>query len=209
MRLFIQGNDFVEVQNPMTKAQLLQFNWRSRGIANWQLDSRAINNNSNSNRYRSVYANRGSENHLVRNDRGTLRNLKQIRGRREGDDRPQDYRNPPIVIEALRQWCFHVVEEMQCRCVLSVDFVKAMKISLYFDQKMLMILELEIKMVLRVDEQIEVDLSHTNLDESQKRQLHLLFRSSGRLVLDDVGVQPMFDITRFIRVKFISGVDAL
>ncbi|GFX06048.1 hypothetical protein TNCV_760841 [Trichonephila clavipes] len=77
-------------------------NWRGRGVANRLVDARVVNKSSNSNQYISGYSNRNSENQLVEDDRGALKNLKLVSDRCEVGNGPQDQINLSIVIWALK-----------------------------------------------------------------------------------------------------------
>ncbi|GFV35896.1 retrovirus-related Pol polyprotein from transposon 297 [Trichonephila clavipes] len=60
---------------------------------------------------------------------------------------------------------FHILNNMQYQCILGVDFMKESKLTLYFDQKSLIIPDNQIKQLQKMEKPVESDLSYTKLDQ--------------------------------------------
>ncbi|GFU93021.1 uncharacterized protein TNCV_3028241 [Trichonephila clavipes] len=79
--------------------------------------------------------------------------------------------------EFEKLWIIHVMTDLEYPCILEVDFISGSKIILDFDRKSLAILDSQIdKLVKTIQEgNVEIDLSKTALEESQKQELRDLF----------------------------------
>ncbi|GFS78999.1 retrovirus-related Pol polyprotein from transposon 297 [Trichonephila clavipes] len=75
---------------------------------------------------------------------------------------------------------------MQYQCILGIDFMKESKLTLDFDEKLLIIPGDQIKELPKVEKPVEIDLSDTNLGEKQK--LKDLFNSFKGLFSDTPGL---------------------
>ncbi|GFX49374.1 uncharacterized protein TNCV_3664871 [Trichonephila clavipes] len=85
---------------------------------------------------------------------------------------------------------FHVLANLEYPCNLGIDFIGESKIILDFDRKSLAIPDSQInKAVKKVEiEKVEIDLSKTQLEEKQKRELQDLFNSFQGLFSDKPGL---------------------
>ncbi|GFX76108.1 uncharacterized protein TNCV_1834831 [Trichonephila clavipes] len=92
--------------------------------------------------------------------------------------------------EFEKPWMFHVLEDLEYPCILGVDFISGSKIVLDFDRKALAIPDSQIeKIVTTIDEgNVEINLTETGLEESQKNELQDLFNSFKRLLSDKPGL---------------------
>ncbi|GFT72417.1 retrovirus-related Pol polyprotein from transposon 297 [Trichonephila clavipes] len=69
--------------------------------------------------------------------------------------------------EFQKTWEFHLLNNMQYKCILGIDFMKESKLTLDFDQKSLIIPDDQIKQLPKVEKPVEIDLSDTKLGEGQ------------------------------------------
>ncbi|GFW13090.1 uncharacterized protein TNCV_3330221 [Trichonephila clavipes] len=74
---------------------------------------------------------------------------------------------------------FHVLADLEYPCILGVDFISGSHVVLGFDRKALAIPDSRIEKVVTTIEEgnVEIDLTKTGLEESQKNELHDLFNS--------------------------------
>ncbi|GFT48647.1 retrovirus-related Pol polyprotein from transposon 297 [Trichonephila clavipes] len=77
--------------------------------------------------------------------------------------------------EFQKTWEFHILNDMQYQYILGIDFMKKSKLTLDFDQKLLIIPDNQIKQLQKMDKAVEIDLSNTKLGEGQKQKLRNLF----------------------------------
>ncbi|GFY15072.1 retrovirus-related Pol polyprotein from transposon 17.6 [Trichonephila clavipes] len=79
---------------------------------------------------------------------------------------------------------------MQYQCILGIDFMKESKLTLDFDQKSLIIPDVQIKQLPKVEKpvEIDIDLSDTKLCEVQKQKLRSLFNGFKGLFSDQPGL---------------------
>ncbi|GFY24105.1 retrovirus-related Pol polyprotein from transposon 297 [Trichonephila clavipes] len=71
---------------------------------------------------------------------------------------------------------------MQYHCILGIDFMKASRLTLDFDQKSLIIPDNQIKQLPKIEK--PVDIADTKLDVGQQRQLKALFNNFKGLFSD-------------------------
>ncbi|GFS31677.1 retrovirus-related Pol polyprotein from transposon 297 [Trichonephila inaurata madagascariensis] len=92
--------------------------------------------------------------------------------------------------EFEKPWLFHVLTDFEYPCVLGVDFISASKVVLDFDRNSLKIPDSQIEKVVKTIEQenVEIDLSKTKLEDKQKQELQNLFRSFKGLFSDKPGL---------------------
>ncbi|GFY08163.1 uncharacterized protein TNCV_1355761 [Trichonephila clavipes] len=81
--------------------------------------------------------------------------------------------------EFVKPWMFHVLADLEYPCILGVDFINGSKIILDFDRKALAIPDSQIeKAVSKIEEgNVEINLTKTGLEQSQKKELQDLFNS--------------------------------
>ncbi|GFX61223.1 hypothetical protein TNCV_3406971 [Trichonephila clavipes] len=60
---------------------------------------------------------------------------------------------------------------MQYQCILGIDFMKESKLTLDFDQKLLIIPDDQIKQLPNAEKPVKIDLSDTKLGEEQKQKV--------------------------------------
>ncbi|GFW22162.1 uncharacterized protein TNCV_1632921 [Trichonephila clavipes] len=70
--------------------------------------------------------------------------------------------------EFQKTWEFHILNNMQYRCILGIDFMKESKLTLDFDKKSLIIPGDQIKQLPKVEKPFKIDLSDTKLGKEQK-----------------------------------------
>ncbi|GFU08754.1 retrovirus-related Pol polyprotein from transposon 297 [Trichonephila clavipes] len=87
-----------------------------------------------------------------------------------------------------KTWEFHILNNMQCQCTLSIDFMRESKLTLDFDKKSLIIPDDQIKQLSIVENSVVIDLSNTKLGERQKQKLKDLFNSFKGLFSDQPGL---------------------
>ncbi|GFS99944.1 uncharacterized protein TNCV_4196301 [Trichonephila clavipes] len=75
--------------------------------------------------------------------------------------------------EFVKPWMFHVLADLEYSFILGVDFISGSKIILDFDPKALVNPDSQIEKVVTMIEEgnVEIDLTHTLLEESQKQEL--------------------------------------
>ncbi|GFX68506.1 uncharacterized protein TNCV_2432131 [Trichonephila clavipes] len=73
--------------------------------------------------------------------------------------------------EFEKPWMFHVLADLEYPCILGVDFISGSQVVLDFDRKALAIPDSQIeKVVITIEEEsVEIDLTKTGLEESQKK----------------------------------------
>ncbi|GFU94609.1 uncharacterized protein TNCV_2984031 [Trichonephila clavipes] len=83
------------------------------------------------------------------------------------------------ITEFVKPCLFHVLADLEYPCFLGVDFISVAKIVLDFGQKLLEIPDSQFEnMIPTVEEgNLEIGLTKTGLDESQKQELQDLFNS--------------------------------
>ncbi|GFX56925.1 uncharacterized protein TNCV_3566971 [Trichonephila clavipes] len=89
-----------------------------------------------------------------------------------------------------KPWSFHVLADLVYPCILGIDFIGGSKIILDFDRKSLAIPDSQINKVVKTVEieKVEIDLSETKSEETQKRELQDLFDSFQGLFSDKPGL---------------------
>ncbi|GFX08101.1 retrovirus-related Pol polyprotein from transposon 17.6 [Trichonephila clavipes] len=90
--------------------------------------------------------------------------------------------------EFQKTWEFHILNNMQYQCILGIDFMKESKLTLDFDQKLLIIPDNQIKQLQKIEKPVEIDLSDTKLGEGQKQKLRNLFNGFKGLFSDHPGL---------------------
>ncbi|GFX69829.1 uncharacterized protein TNCV_4391841 [Trichonephila clavipes] len=90
--------------------------------------------------------------------------------------------------EIQKTWEFHILNSMQCQCILGIDFMKESKLTLDFDQKSLIIPDNQIKQLQKMDKPVEIDLSDTKLGDGQNQKLRNLFNGFKGLFSDQPGL---------------------
>ncbi|GFS78930.1 uncharacterized protein TNCV_4341841 [Trichonephila clavipes] len=79
--------------------------------------------------------------------------------------------------EFQKPWEFHILDNMQYQCILGIDFIKASRLTLDFDQKSLIIPDNQIKQLPKIEKPVDIDLTDTKLGDGQQRQLKALFNN--------------------------------
>ncbi|GFY20919.1 retrovirus-related Pol polyprotein from transposon 17.6 [Trichonephila clavipes] len=77
---------------------------------------------------------------------------------------------------------------MQYQCMLGIDFMKASRLTLNFDQKSLIIPDNQIKQLPKIEKQVDIDLTDTKLGDGKQRQLKALFNNFKGLFSDQPGL---------------------
>ncbi|GFW49903.1 retrovirus-related Pol polyprotein from transposon opus [Trichonephila clavipes] len=77
---------------------------------------------------------------------------------------------------------------MQYQCILGIDFMKASRLTLDFDQKSLIIPDNQIKQLPKIEKPVDIDLTDTKLGDGQQRQLKALFNNFKGLFSDQWGL---------------------
>ncbi|GFT56888.1 uncharacterized protein TNCV_2522681 [Trichonephila clavipes] len=65
--------------------------------------------------------------------------------------------------EFQKSWEFHILDNMQYQCILGINFMKASRLTLDFDQKSLIIPDNQIKQLPKIEKPVDIDLTDTNL----------------------------------------------
>ncbi|GFT21354.1 retrovirus-related Pol polyprotein from transposon opus [Trichonephila clavipes] len=73
---------------------------------------------------------------------------------------------------------------MQYQCILGINFMKASRLTLDFDQKSLIIPDNQIKQLPKIEKPVDIDLTDTKLGDGQQRQLKALFNNFKGLFSD-------------------------
>ncbi|GFW08836.1 transposon Tf2-9 polyprotein [Trichonephila clavipes] len=90
--------------------------------------------------------------------------------------------------EFQKPWEFHILDNMQYQCILGIDFMKASRLTLDFDQKSLIIPDNLIKQVPKEEKPVDIDLTESKLVDEQQRQLKALFNNFKGLFSDQPGL---------------------
>ncbi|GFT79803.1 retrovirus-related Pol polyprotein from transposon 17.6 [Trichonephila clavipes] len=90
--------------------------------------------------------------------------------------------------EFQKPWEFHILDNMQYQCILGIDFMKASRLTLDFDQKSLIIPDHLIKQTPKEEKLVDIDLTESKLDDKQQRQLKALFNNFKGLFSDQPGL---------------------
>ncbi|GFT40252.1 transposon Tf2-9 polyprotein [Trichonephila clavipes] len=90
--------------------------------------------------------------------------------------------------EFQKPWEFHILDNMQYQCILGIDFMKASRLTLDFDQKSLIIPDNQIKQLPKIEKPVDIDLTDTKLGDGQQRQLKALFNNIKGLFSDQPGL---------------------
>ncbi|GFW63094.1 hypothetical protein TNCV_4454421 [Trichonephila clavipes] len=90
--------------------------------------------------------------------------------------------------EFQKPWEFHILDNMQYQCILGIDFMKASRLTLDFDQKSLIIPDHLIKQTPKEEKFVDIDLTESKLDNEQQRQLKALFNNFKGLFSDQPGL---------------------
>ncbi|GFV81589.1 retrovirus-related Pol polyprotein from transposon 17.6 [Trichonephila clavipes] len=77
---------------------------------------------------------------------------------------------------------------MQYQCILGIDFMKASRLTLNFDQKSLIIPDHLIKQTPKEEKLVDIDLTESKLNDEQQRQLKALFNNFKGLFSDQPGL---------------------
>ncbi|GFX13885.1 retrovirus-related Pol polyprotein from transposon opus [Trichonephila clavipes] len=77
---------------------------------------------------------------------------------------------------------------MQYQCILGIDFMKASRLTLDFDQKSLIIPDNQIKQLPKMEKPVDIDLTDTKLGDGQQRQLKALFNDFKGLFSNQPGL---------------------
>ncbi|GFU35023.1 uncharacterized protein TNCV_246591 [Trichonephila clavipes] len=86
--------------------------------------------------------------------------------------------------EFQKPWEFHILDNMQYQCILGIDFMKASRLTLDFDQKSLIIPDHLIKQTPKEEKPVDIDLTESKLDDEQQKQLKALFNNFKGLFSD-------------------------
>ncbi|GFV90268.1 retrovirus-related Pol polyprotein from transposon opus [Trichonephila clavipes] len=89
--------------------------------------------------------------------------------------------------EFQKPWEFHILDNMQYQCILGIDFMKASRLTLDFDQKSFIIPDNQIKQLPKIEKPVDIDLTDTKLGDGQQRQLKALFNNFKGLFSDQPG----------------------
>ncbi|GFV48918.1 retrovirus-related Pol polyprotein from transposon 297 [Trichonephila clavipes] len=89
--------------------------------------------------------------------------------------------------EFQKPWEFHILDNMH-QCILGIDFMKASRLTLDFDQKSLIIPDHLIKQTPKEEKLVDIDLTESKLNDEQLRQLKALFNNFKGLVSDQPGL---------------------
>ncbi|GFY24187.1 retrovirus-related Pol polyprotein from transposon 297 [Trichonephila clavipes] len=90
--------------------------------------------------------------------------------------------------EFQKPWEFHILDNMQYQCILGIDFMKASRLTLDFDQKSLIIPDNLIKQLPKEEKPVDIDLTESKLGDEQQRQLKALFNNFKGLFSDHPGL---------------------
>ncbi|GFW13814.1 retrovirus-related Pol polyprotein from transposon 297 [Trichonephila clavipes] len=90
--------------------------------------------------------------------------------------------------EFQKPWEFHILDNMQYQYILGIDFMKASRLTLDFDQKSLIIPDNQIKQLPKIEKPVDIDLTYTKLGDGQQRQLKALFNNFNGLFSDQPGL---------------------
>ncbi|GFS65710.1 retrovirus-related Pol polyprotein from transposon 17.6 [Trichonephila clavipes] len=90
--------------------------------------------------------------------------------------------------EFQKPWEFHILDNMQYQCILGIDFMKASRLTLDFDQKSLIIPDHLIKQKPKEEKLVDIDLTESKLNDEQQRQLKALFNNFKGLFSDQPGL---------------------
>ncbi|GFU63934.1 uncharacterized protein TNCV_1939591 [Trichonephila clavipes] len=92
--------------------------------------------------------------------------------------------------EFEKPWMFHVLVDLKYPCILGVDFISVSKIILDLDRKSLAIPDSPIDKLVKTikEENLEIDLSKTGLEERLKQEFRYLFNSFKGLFSDKPGL---------------------
>ncbi|GFU98630.1 retrovirus-related Pol polyprotein from transposon 297 [Trichonephila clavipes] len=90
--------------------------------------------------------------------------------------------------EFQKPWEFHILDNMQYQCILGIDFMKASRLTLDFDQKSLIIPDNLIKQLPKIEKPVDIDPTDTKLGDGQQRQLKALFNNFKGLFSDQPGL---------------------
>ncbi|GFX51197.1 uncharacterized protein TNCV_2735481 [Trichonephila clavipes] len=61
--------------------------------------------------------------------------------------------------EFQKPWEFHILDNMQYQCILGIDFMKASRLTLDFDQKFFIIPDNQIKQLPKIEKLVDIDLT--------------------------------------------------
>ncbi|GFT00872.1 retrovirus-related Pol polyprotein from transposon 17.6 [Trichonephila clavipes] len=92
------------------------------------------------------------------------------------------------IMEFQKPWVFHILDNMQYQCILGIDFMKASRLTLDFDQKSLIIPDNLIKQLPKEEKPVDIDLTESKLGDEQQRQLKALFNNFKGLFSDQPGL---------------------
>ncbi|GFT27232.1 retrovirus-related Pol polyprotein from transposon 297 [Trichonephila clavipes] len=87
-----------------------------------------------------------------------------------------------------KPWELHILDNMQYQCILGIDFMKASRLTLDFDQKSLIIPDNQIKQLPKIEKLVDIDLADTKLDAGQQRLLKALFNNFKGLFSNQPGL---------------------
>ncbi|GFV34907.1 hypothetical protein TNCV_1452091 [Trichonephila clavipes] len=83
---------------------------------------------------------------------------------------------------------FHILDNMHYQCILGIDFMKASRLTLDFDQKSLIIPDHLIKQTPKEEKLVDIYLKESKLDDEQQKQLKALFNNFKGLFSDQPGL---------------------
>ncbi|GFX70784.1 uncharacterized protein TNCV_1337461 [Trichonephila clavipes] len=92
------------------------------------------------------------------------------------------------IMEFQKPWEFHILDNMQYQCILGIDFMKASRLTLDFDQKSLIIPDHLIKQTPKEEKLVDIDLTESKLDDEQQRQLKALFNNFKGVIFRSTGI---------------------
>ncbi|GFX10342.1 retrovirus-related Pol polyprotein from transposon 297 [Trichonephila clavipes] len=92
--------------------------------------------------------------------------------------------------EFVKPWMFHVLADLEYPCILGVDFISGSKFVSDFYRTALAITDSQIEKVDTTIEEgnVEIDITKTGLEESQKQELQDLLNSFKGLFSDKPGL---------------------
>ncbi|GFV05390.1 uncharacterized protein TNCV_226011 [Trichonephila clavipes] len=101
--------------------------------------------------------------------------------------------------EFQKPWEFHILDNIQYQCILGIDFMKASRLTLDFDQKSLIIPDNLIKQLPKEGKPVDIDLTESKLGDEQQRQLKALFNNFKGLFSDQQGLTHVLYHDRYWR----------
>ncbi|GFU90300.1 uncharacterized protein TNCV_2717581 [Trichonephila clavipes] len=87
-----------------------------------------------------------------------------------------------------KTWEFRILDNIQYKGILGIDFMKDSRLTLDFDKKLLVIPDEQIKPLPIVEKPVEIDISNSKHDKRQKQKFQDLFNSFQGQFSDKPGV---------------------